>query len=90
MILLHNLISQQQHYPNAALLLGQHGDIEVGFTLFPNGRVQEVRVLHSSKHQLLDNAALRAVQAISPVSNAHEYIHEEKSMSVWVRFESRR
>lgn len=90
MILLHNLISRQQHYPKAALLLGQQGDIEVGFTLRENGQIKNIRILHSSNHPLLDNAALRAVQGISPVLNAVAYLHKEKQISVWVHFKYRK
>jgi TonB family protein len=88
MILLHNLISQHQQYPQRAVLLRQTGNIEVGFTLSPAGEVSHVQVLNSSHFASLDTAAIQAVEAINPVLDAHLYLQKEKSLRVWIRFQT--
>lgn len=86
MILLHNRISQAQRYPHRALVLEEQGRIEIGFTLFPNGHIENVRVLSSSHYLILDQAAMQAVQSIDPVPEALTYIHQKVLLRVWVHF----
>ncbi len=86
MILLHNRISQAQRYPHRALALDEQGNIEIGFTLFPDGHLENVRVLSTSHYPMLDQAAVEAVQSVDPVPEAAAYIRHKTLLRVWVHF----
>src|SRR3990167_4826199 len=86
LILIHNLIREHQHYPRAAQILGKEGDVNLAFTLSPNGQIRHIVILHSSGNTSLDNAAYYAVQAIHPIAIANRYLQQEKTLTVWVHF----
>lgn len=54
------------NYPEEARLKEIHGSLRMLVTLRPDGSVQEVDILKSSGHALLDDAAIRIVQLASP------------------------
>lgn len=55
-----------QNYPEEARRRGLYGDLRLLVSLLPNGEVFEVKVLESSGHKLLDQAAIRIVHLASP------------------------
>jgi len=54
------------NYPEEARRKEIHGSLRMLVTLRPDGSVQEVDILKSSGHALLDDAAIRIVQLASP------------------------
>ena len=57
--------SMRYRYPLAARRQGLAGTVELEVLLEPSGRVAEVRVIASSSHAVLDEAALDAVKRLS-------------------------
>lgn len=60
-------IVSKQKYPASARRNGEKGTVKIGFKIAPDGDVQGVRVLASSGHDALDDAALAAVRAAAPL-----------------------
>lgn len=84
--LLHEAIAAQQQYPESALQLNQTGTVKVGFLLQPDGMVRNAIVLASSGNENLDQAALSAVNATTPIANVNRYLKQKKSIEVDVVF----
>lgn len=55
-----------EHYPVEARRRRLYGDLRLLVALRPDGSVAETRVLHSSGHELLDNAAVQIVRLAAP------------------------
>ncbi len=55
-----------RNYPEAASRQQLYGDLRLMVALLPNGEVLEVRVLQSSGHRVLDEAAVRIVHLAAP------------------------
>ena len=65
-------------YPKAAVDFGIKGVAYVRFLLYPDGHVTNIQLIQSSKTGVLDQAALNAVNAISPVKHINSYLTEPK------------
>lgn len=63
---LHHKILESHRYLLNARKLGLEGTVTVAFNLMPDGNAQAIRVLKTSGHPLLDEAALDAVQHALP------------------------
>ena len=59
-------VEESLAYPLAARRRGLSGKVELEVMLDPSGRVAAVRVIESSSYSLLDDAAVAAVQGLSP------------------------
>ena len=59
-------VQESLGYPLAARRQGLSGTVEVEVLLEPSGRVSAVRLVASSSHAVLDDAALLAVKGLSP------------------------
>ena len=55
-----------QHYPAQARQEKIYGSLRLVVSLLPNGEVQKVKILQSSGHRVLDQAAIRIVHLASP------------------------
>ncbi|MFT5577481.1 MAG: protein TonB [Paraglaciecola psychrophila] len=55
-----------QHYPAKARAQQLYGELRLVVSLLPNGEVLSVKILKSSGHSLLDQAAVRIVHLASP------------------------
>jgi len=55
-----------QHYPAKARARQLYGDLRMVVSLLPNGEVLSVKILKSSGHKLLDQAAIRIVHLAAP------------------------
>lgn len=53
-------------YPEPALRNGLEGKLVVEFTILANGQLDEIRLIRSSGFSILDEEAIRAIQAASP------------------------
>lgn len=64
---LHNLIQAKQVYPQDAVFTQAAGTVSVSFDVTPEGHLSDIRLISSSHHASLDEAALQAVAHIDPV-----------------------
>lgn len=53
-------------YPEAEARRGIYGDLYISFTISKNGTLASVRVLRTSGHRSLDEAAVKALRDASP------------------------
>ena len=60
------LILSRWEYPELALRYGLEGRLSVEFTIGANGQLERLRVVRSSGSHILDEEALRAIQAAAP------------------------
>jgi protein TonB len=58
-------------YPSIARRMGWYGKLVLGFVLCDDGSVEDLKVLESSGHKVLDRAALQAVKANAPFSGGY-------------------
>jgi len=54
------------NYPDEARRQQLHGDVLLTVSLFRNGRVRNINIIHSSGHKILDDAAIRIVRLAEP------------------------
>ncbi len=73
------------HYPAAARMLHQHGQVQVSFD-YLDGAVSNIRLLQSSGLPLLDAAALATVRDTRFPSPPPKLLHQALNYAVWVRF----
>ena len=73
-------------YPRIALDFNLRGTAHVGFLLSPNGQVSNAQVVKSSGAGVLDDAALSAVNAMSPVHGVTPYVDQPKFLIVGIIF----
>lgn len=85
--ILHMAIQQQQHYPASAMQMERQGKATITFVLFPNGSIQNVRMMKSSGTASLDQAALAAVQDAAPFKTIEKYLQSAQEFSIDVVFE---
>lgn len=55
-----------QHYPSQARAQNLTGKLSLLVTLLPNGAIETVRILESSGHRILDDAAINIVNLAAP------------------------
>jgi protein TonB len=66
-----------QNYPETARKLKLHGNLILQVTLTSDGKVQQIRIVHSSGNQILDDAAIRIVRLAAPYEPFPKEIREE-------------
>lgn len=59
-------IESVKQYPEQARVLQKEGQVTVGFVVTLSGIVKDVRVLKACRHDLLNNAAIKAVKDAAP------------------------
>ncbi len=59
-------IEQHKSYPDTAKARQIEGSVTIRFIITPEGGVRAVEIAKTSRHMVLDTAALRAVQAAAP------------------------
>ena len=84
--LLYGAINRHKHYPRTALRMAWQGTASVRFLLQQDGRLGSLTLLHSSGYNSLDQAALQAVQNISPFAPAQHYLDGAQTFNVDVVF----
>lgn len=84
--LLGTALSRSLIYPKIAIDFNLRGTTYVGFTLQPNGVVENPQVVKSSGEEVLDQEARRAVGAMSPVVNVNQYLDKPKYLVVGIIF----
>ena len=88
-ILLGKALTAKLIYPRAAIDLTVKGVSVIGFLLHPDGHVTDVKLLKSSRADILDQAALAAARDISPVKNVGQYVDEPKPIVFGIIFGSK-
>ena len=59
-------IESHKRYPKIARIMQVEGKVTISFTILPAGNAKSVKVVKSSKFNILDQAALNAVKNASP------------------------
>lgn len=85
--LLHSRISDKKQYPYFAKRQRREGVATVSFVLYPNGDIEDARLVNSSRNNLLDRAALTAVEKIEPFEAAQDYLETAETFNIDVVFE---
>lgn len=63
-------MSRYFSYPLLARQQGWEGEVLLGFSVFPDGRIDDVRIVQSSGHRLLDEAACSALARVGALPDA--------------------
>lgn len=85
--LLHSRISDKKQYPYFAKRQRREGVATVSFVLHPNGDIEDTRLVNSSRSDMLDRAAITAVEKIEPFEAAQEYLETAETFNIDVVFE---
>jgi|GEM_PF-4150221 len=84
--LLHNAIAAQEVYPAISEELHQSGTVKIGFILKPNGELSDITLLQSSGFDSIDQAALDAAHAASPIHDVDHYLKNPEKTSLDILF----
>ena len=85
--LLHRRISDNKEYPYLARRQRREGVATVAFVLHPDGKIENTRLVTSSRATALDRAALSAVKQIEPFTLAQEYLEHAEEFQVDIEFD---
>jgi TonB family protein len=85
--LLHAAIQAQQRYPLSAMEMERQGSVTIKFLLLPNGKIENLRMVHSSGTDSLDEAALAAVKNAAPFKDINRHLTSAREFSIDVVFE---
>lgn len=85
--ILHDAIAAKQIYPDSAIELNQTGTVTIGFRIFPDGHIENIKLIKSSEIDSLDASALSAVSLISPVKEANNYLKSAEFLTIDVVFQ---
>jgi protein TonB len=58
------------HYPPSAVRRGWQGEVRLGLHIGANGRLSNIRVVHTSGYGILDRAALRSLGKVDVLPEA--------------------
>ena len=84
--LLGKALSAHLVYPKIAVDFKVRGTAIVGFMLSPDGQISNTQLMQSSRADVLDQAAMDGINAMSPVNQVNLYLKEPKFMVVGVIF----
>lgn len=84
--LLGKAFTAQLAYPKIAVDFHLKGLVLVGFTLHPDGSISEAQLVKTSGAGVLDDEAMRALLALSPIPNVSSYLNEPKFMVIGIMF----
>jgi TonB family protein len=73
-------------YPKIAMDFNLRGTVYISFTVNPDGRITNIKLVKSSHAEVLDEAGLKAVAAMSPVSHVDDYLKQPESVIVGIIF----
>ncbi len=74
-------LTGNRHYPPEARNKKLFGELRLAVTVLPNGAVESIEILQSSRHHILDQAAVETVRLASPFSAF------PKEMAAWDKIE---
>mgnify|MGYP002630286954 CR=1 FL=1 len=73
-------IAKTKSYPSLAREKNQQGRAFLSFKLSKNGRVLELSVENSSGHEILDQAAIKAIEEAAPFPNIPETLNKDYAL----------
>lgn len=85
--LLHAEIQAQQHYPDRAVQMEYTGSVTLAFLLFPNGLIEHLKVVKPSGFNMLDDAAVNAINSALPFKGVEKYLHGPQEYQITISFE---
>jgi protein TonB len=65
------------NYPDEAVRQKLHGNLLLNVSVLANGTIEQISILHSSGHKILDDAAIRIVRLAAPFSPFPQAIRNE-------------
>ena len=68
------------NYPDEAIRQKLYGNLILSVSVRADGSIEQIRVLHSSGHKVLDDAAIRIVRLAAPFSPFPQAIREESDI----------
>jgi protein TonB len=80
------LIQKAQAYPRRAKLLGHEGRVVLGLVINSKGVFQDVRVIESSGHRSLDDAAMRSTFNLSEFKKVPKQLGAELKLKIPIIF----
>jgi protein TonB len=80
-------IHESLRYPLAARRQGLTGTVELEVVVEPAGSIRSVRVLSSSSHQMLDDAAVASLESMTPLPLPPELPARPLQIRVPLRFD---
>ena len=81
-------IEENKRYPLLARNKGIEGEVWVKFEILKNGKVKNINVVKSSRHQILDNAAIESIKKANPFPPFPEGLKESSLViNICLRFE---
>lgn len=86
-ILLGKALAAHLVYPKIAIDFRVHGKAYIGFVLHPDGTLTNVQLVQSSQAGVLDEEAVAAVKAMSPVKNVNTYVDKPRPLVVGIIFD---
>jgi len=82
------MIEKHKRYPNTARIRQIEGSVTIRFVITSEGNVRQTKVVKTSRHRVLDTAALRAVKDASPFPKPPVHIYQgELTLEVSIVFE---
>lgn len=82
----HIRIAEAREYPPNAIKLGLQGTTTIKLTLQPDGGMHTIRIRKSSGHEMLDEAAIEAVQKVLPLKPPPEAGNRPLELDIPIRF----
>lgn len=84
--LIHEAVASRLVYPKAAIDFNESGTVKIGFVIYPNGELTDVTLVQSSGSDILDNAALTAVNTMWPVHGVDKYLTKPRYIAGYIVF----
>jgi outer membrane biosynthesis protein TonB len=88
-VLLGKAITAHLIYPKSAMDLNVQGISYIGFMIYPDGKVSDIKLLKTSSADVLDKAAYNAIHAIAPVKHVDTYIQKPEFIVFGIIFGDR-
>lgn len=86
LIILGKAITARLVLPKVAVDFGLRGTAYVSFVIHPDGQITDVQLVKSSGTQVLDEAAVAGISAISPVTKIIPYVKEIMPVTLGIIF----
>lgn len=83
-LLLHNLIQAQIEYPAGINIFGNR-DIIASFVLFPDGHIENIKLLKSSGVAILDNEILQVIASLPKITIAKELLQKPDIFNIPIK-----
>lgn len=79
-------LTHHLRYPKSAVDFNIKGTAVLGFTLYPDGHITNIELLQSSHAGVLDQAAVNALAAVSPLKDTSRFVKKPQYMVIGIMF----